>query len=127
MTTPDPSLEDRLKAARQRQHQREHGSSNPVVNKIAGKQMGIGMRIGTEMIGAILFGVLLGFGADALFDSKPFGLIICLFLAFGAGLRNIWRQLKRLEEANKQAETTKDNSDTADQPDRITDEPNTRG
>lgn len=49
---------------------------------------------------AVLVGMGLGAGADYLFGSKPFGLLIGLGFGFAAGLRNTLRLATRMQAEN---------------------------
>ncbi len=52
------------------------------------KGAGVGMKMATDFVAAILVGAGLGWGADKMFGSAPWGLVICLLLGFAAGVRN---------------------------------------
>ena len=55
--------------------------------------MGHGFRLASELIAAIVVGLMLGLGIDAAFDATPFGLLGGLFLGFAAGLNNVARSM----------------------------------
>ena len=54
-----------------------------------GKGMGLGFRMASDFAAAVIVGVILGLGIDALFKVSPWGVIICLLLGFVAGVRNV--------------------------------------
>lgn len=56
--------------------------------------MGKGLRYASEFTSAILVGALLGFGADKLLETAPWGLFVGLFLGFAAGVLNIIRMAR---------------------------------
>jgi len=49
------------------------------------------LRLSSDFIAGIVVGVALGWGFDKLFDTSPWGLIVFLFLGFGAGIMNVLR------------------------------------
>ncbi len=53
------------------------------------KGMGIGFRMASDFAAAVIVGVVLGWGLDALFGWSPWGLLSCLMLGFAAGVRNV--------------------------------------
>ena len=68
----------------------------------AGKGMGIGFRMASDFAAAVLVGVVLGLGIDAVFKVSPWGVIVCLMLGFAAGVRNV---VTTAMKANKAPET----------------------
>ena len=54
-------------------------------------------RISTELLGALIVSVIIGLLIDKMFDSKPIGLITLIILGFFAGLLNIYRLIRRIE------------------------------
>jgi ATP synthase protein I len=50
-----------------------------------------GFRLASEFVAAIIVGAGLGYGADLLFGTSPWGLIILLLLGFAAGVLNVIR------------------------------------
>lgn len=55
----------------------------------AGRGMGLGFRMASDFAAAVIVGVVLGLGIDAVFRVSPWGVIICLLLGFLAGVRNV--------------------------------------
>ncbi|GAB6855197.1 AtpZ/AtpI family protein [Asaia astilbis] len=55
---------------------------------------GLAMRIGTEMVAALIVGVLLGYGLDRLCGTKPLFIILFSFIGGAAGMLNVWRAVK---------------------------------
>jgi ATP synthase protein I len=49
------------------------------------------VKMSSEFIAGVLVGALLGWGIDYVAGTSPFGLIIFLFLGFGAGVLNVMR------------------------------------
>ena len=58
------------------------------------------MRLSSEFIAAILVGAGLGYLVDMLAGTSPWGMIVLLFLGFGAGVLNVLRAAGRLAETN---------------------------
>ena len=54
-------------------------------------------RISSELIAAVIVGVLLGLFLDKLLDTKPIFLISLIILGFLAGLLNIYRLISPIE------------------------------
>jgi ATP synthase protein I len=53
--------------------------------------MARGFRLASEFVAAIVVGAGLGLGADYLFGTAPWGLVILLLLGFAAGVLNVIR------------------------------------
>jgi ATP synthase protein I len=87
--TPDPSFEDRLREARQRQ-----GLDEVAVTKVAvdSSGLGIGLRAGMELVAAEAVACAIGYGLDRLLHTLPLFLIIFVLLGGAAGILNVWRQ-----------------------------------
>ena len=83
----------------------------------AGKGMGIGFRMASDFAAAVLVGVVLGLGIDAVFKVSPWGVITCLMLGFIAGVRNVVAaasKANRAPEAGPEAgKATKGEGDSA--------------
>ena len=58
--------------------------------------MGRGFRLASEFVAAIIVGAALGWGADTLFGTTPWGMIILLLLGFAAGVLNVIRATAEL-------------------------------
>jgi ATP synthase protein I len=94
---PDPfaALGERL--ARARRHQKgdrraPEGEADPA----ARAAMGQGFRIGIELVVAVFLGVAVGWAIDRWFGTRPWGLLVFLFLGIGAGMTNVYRVVKGL-------------------------------
>ena len=61
------------------------------------KGLSFAYRISTELAAALIVSVLIGLGIDKALDTKPFGLITLIILGFLAGLLNIYRLIRRIE------------------------------
>jgi ATP synthase protein I len=67
----------------------------------AGEASGMGraFRLASEFTAAIIVGGALGFGADKIFGSAPWGMITLLLLGFVAGVLNVVRSTRELNAA----------------------------
>ena len=83
------SLEDRLRVA----HRAEAERTEPKVvrNPFTGKGASQGNRVLSTLIGAPLGGLVVGFALDELLDTRPWAMLIMLFLGIAAGFVQIWR------------------------------------
>ena len=52
-----------------------------------------GLAVAGNLVACVLVGMLLGWGVDFMVGSTPWGLMIGLFLGFGAWVRELWRLL----------------------------------
>ena len=89
-----PSLDefsDRLNAMRG-----EQGVEKPSKQR-EGAEMGQGFRIASELLAALLVAGGIGWGLDYLLGSKPWLLILGVFLGFAAGLMNVSRAMTKLD------------------------------
>ncbi|GHF31062.1 hypothetical protein GCM10017044_28110 [Kordiimonas sediminis] len=92
MTDQEPnlkSLDDRLKKAR--------SQVTEDVQEDAPSPVGIAWRLGIELVAGVLVGLLIGNTLDDWLGTKPLFLILMLFLGFGAGIRNVVRESKRMQ------------------------------
>jgi len=58
--------------------------------------MGLGFRIGLELVVAVFVGVAIGWACDRWLGTRPWGLLVFLFLGIGAGMTNVYRVVKGL-------------------------------
>lgn len=93
--TPE-ELEQKIRDARARQ---EQGALKPPSNNTAAN---VALKAATDLVAALVVGALLGYVIDRWLGTTPWGMIIFLFLGFGAGFLNIYRaqmeQMKRDKE-----------------------------
>ena len=61
------------------------------------KGLSFAYRISSELLAALIVSVILGLLIDKYFDSKPIGLISLIILGFFAGLLNMYRLIRRIE------------------------------
>ena len=60
--------------------------------------LGNAFKLGTELVAAVAVGTIIGFILDNWFDTKP--LLIIIFFLFGAaaGIMNVFRAAKRMQD-----------------------------
>ena len=97
----DPSklddLEARLRAARARELQpvgRDGSRSGGV-----GSGAGLGFRIAVELVAGIAVGVLIGIALDTWLGTRPWLMVVFLFLGAAAGVMNVYRAAKGLDQS----------------------------
>ena len=60
--------------------------------------MGFALKLGTELVAAVVVGTIIGFILDSWFDTKPWLIIIFFFMGSIAGILNVVRTAKRMQE-----------------------------
>lgn len=89
---PDPSFEERLKAARRKQGL-DAPQKQPLDEQeaLSGSPLAIGLRVGVELVAALVVAVAIGYGLDRLFGTTP--ILTAVFVPIGgaAGVLNVWR------------------------------------
>ena len=91
LATSKKDFDARLKRARDSNGIGQIGGN--VSSDLQGK--GLAFRIGTELVVAIILGGVIGFFLDTLLETKPWFLIVFLFLGNAAGLWNIFKVTKK--------------------------------
>ena len=66
-------------------------------NKIGPSSLGMAMKLSTEMVAAVVVGTIIGFILDTWFDSKPWFIIIFFFVGVAAGITNVFRSAKLMQ------------------------------
>ena len=82
-------LKDRLKNARKKLKVEKE---NPQTSNI-----GQAFILSTELVAAVLVGTIIGFILDNWFDTKPWLIIIFFFVGVVAGILNVIRSAKKLQ------------------------------
>ena len=82
-------LKDRLKNARKKLNVEK---KNPQTSNI-----GQAFKLSTELVAAVLVGTIIGFILDNWFDTKPWLIIIFFFVGVVAGILNVIRSAKKLQ------------------------------
>ena len=63
-----------------------------------GSFMGSAFKLGTELVAAVAVGTIIGFILDTWFDTKPWLIIVFFFLGSAAGILNVIKTAKRMQE-----------------------------
>jgi len=82
--TPD-ELGQKIKEAQSKQ---QPASVSPKTGQSSGSKA---LRAATDLVTALVVGVVLGYWIDRWLGTKPFGIILFLFLGFAAGFLNLYR------------------------------------
>jgi ATP synthase protein I len=90
------SLDERLRKVRHAEEQRTASAGQPAA--LTGKGAAQGQRVLSALIGAPLGAALIGWLIDRWLDSAPVGLLVMLFLGFGAGISQVLRISKERAE-----------------------------
>jgi ATP synthase protein I len=90
---PDPSFEERLKAARSKQglDAPPRQPSGDQGGGLGGSPWGIGLRVGVELVSALVVAVAIGYGLDRIFHTTPILTAVFVPLGGAAGVANLWR------------------------------------
>jgi ATP synthase protein I len=62
--------------------------------------MGSAFKLGTELVASVVVGTIIGFILDSWFDTKPWLMIVFFFLGSAAGILNVIKAAKRMQEKN---------------------------
>jgi len=60
--------------------------------------MGSAFKLGAELVSAVLVGTIIGFILDTWFGTKPWLIIVFFFLGSAAGILNVIKTAKRMQE-----------------------------
>ena len=63
-----------------------------------GSFMGSAFKLGTELVAAVGVGTIIGFILDTWFGTKPWLIIVFFFLGSAAGILNVIKTAKRMQE-----------------------------
>ena len=90
--TRDPlrDLGQRLDAARRGRRPAADAPSDSGVSD-ARTALSLGLRIGLELVVAVAVGLGVGWAFDRWLGTRPWGLLLFLFLGIGAGMLNVYR------------------------------------
>jgi Uncharacterized protein conserved in bacteria len=87
-------LKTRLKIAKSKLQSSGHGEDN----KKKGVFLGNAFKLGTELIAAVAVGTIIGFILDNWFDTKPILIIIFFLFGAAAGIMNVFKAAKRMQD-----------------------------
>ena len=60
--------------------------------------IGTAFKLGTELVSAVVVGTIIGFILDSWFDTKPWLIILFFFLGSIAGILNVIKVAKRMQQ-----------------------------
>ena len=60
--------------------------------------IGSAFKLGTELVSAVLVGTIIGFILDTWFGTKPWLIIVFFFLGSAAGILNVIKAAKKMQE-----------------------------
>ena len=60
--------------------------------------IGSAFKLGTELVSAVLVGTIIGFILDTWFDTKPWLIIFFFFLGSAAGILNVIKVAKKMQQ-----------------------------
>ena len=60
--------------------------------------MGSAFKLGTELVSAVAVGTIIGFILDSWFDTKPWLIILFFFLGSIAGILNVIKAAKKMQQ-----------------------------
>ena len=93
MTLQD-DFKTRLKIAKAK------SSSKNQDNNGNGSSMGSAFKLSTDLVAHVAVGTIIGFILDSWFDTKPWLIIIFFFLGSIAGILNVIKTAKKMQEKN---------------------------
>jgi len=67
-------------------------------NNQNGSFIGSAFKLGTELVSAVLVGTIIGFILDTWFGTKPWLIIVFFFLGSAAGILNVIKTAKKMQE-----------------------------
>tara|TARA_B100001939_G_scaffold347241_1_gene368230 strand:- start:8141 stop:8479 length:339 start_codon:yes stop_codon:yes gene_type:complete len=98
------SFEDfsaRLQAARQAQKDKSSGKPKPM------SAYGAAIRLVADLVAGIVMGALIGLFLDDWLGTRPWLMIVFLFLGIGAGIRNVLRTAEQMNRPGSDDEEDK--------------------
>ncbi|HJT07439.1 MAG TPA: AtpZ/AtpI family protein [Stellaceae bacterium] len=122
--TRDPlrDLGQRLDAARRGQGRPASGAPSDSGVSEARAALSLGLRIGLELVVAVAVGLGIGWAFDRWLGTRPWGLILFLFLGIGAGMLNVYRAVSGMGMAMGYKSTNQRSAGAAKQVDGSDDE-----
>ncbi len=78
-----------------------------------GHSLSQGYRMGLEFVSAVAVGAFMGYWLDRWFDTAPLFLIVLLLTGTLAGIRNLMRLLKPVDETSPDGDTDDDQNEDA--------------
>ena len=89
----EKNFKTRLKIAKEK-----IGDDEDTKSPKKGVFLGNAFRLGTELVSAVVVGTIIGFILDSWFDTKPWLIIIFFFMGSIAGILNVIRAAKKMQQ-----------------------------
>ena len=89
---PKYQFKTRLEIAKNKILKRSKVSTDTPTSKL-----GIAFKISTEMVAAVIVGTIIGFILDNWFGTKPWLILIFFFVGVVAGILNVFRSAKNMQ------------------------------
>ena len=87
-------IKTRLKIAKSKLKEKDTTNNN----KRKSVFIGNAFKLGSELVAAVVVGTIIGFILDNWFDTKPILIIIFFLLGAAAGIKNVFRAAKRMQD-----------------------------
>tara|TARA_B100001121_G_scaffold277458_1_gene267396 strand:- start:376 stop:666 length:291 start_codon:yes stop_codon:yes gene_type:complete len=87
-------IKTRLKIAKSKLREKDITNDN----KRKGVFLGNAFKLGSELVAAVVVGTIIGFILDNWFDTKPILIIIFFLFGAAAGIKNVFRAAKRMQD-----------------------------
>ena len=87
------ALSARLKIAKKKANKNSHTN-----DKKNTSSLGTALKLSTEMVAAVFVGSIIGFILDSWFDSKPWLTIVFFIVGAAAGILNVIRSAKLMQQ-----------------------------
>ena len=92
---PKEDLKTRLEIAKTK-----FTKKNLIKNEEATSSIGTAFKLSTELVSAVAVGTIIGFILDTTFGTKPWLILIFFFVGVVAGIVNVFRSAKNMQEKN---------------------------
>ena len=89
---PKDQFKTRLEIAKEKILKRSNSTKESSSSKL-----GIAFKMSTEMVAAVVVGTIIGFILDNWFGTKPWLILIFFFVGVVAGILNVIRSAKRIQ------------------------------
>ncbi len=86
------ALEARLREARGKAEDVTPESKDK--NQLPGSALGLAFRVGVELVSALAIGLGIGWLLDAWLDTRPWLMVVFIFLGGAAGILNVYRMAR---------------------------------
>ena len=90
---PKDSLKTRLEIAKSK-----IAEKNLYKDKEPPSSIGTALKLSTELVSAVVVGTIIGFILDTTFGTKPWLILIFFFVGVVAGIVNVFRSAKNMQE-----------------------------